>query len=837
MTTPAALVQLWREANGVLADGDFAFFFDSFGEAEAEVGSEVAQAWQACRRRIQHGLGASVKDLMEKEAKPVSLAPAQAKSLPVIKPTSSVAKPAVPRFKAALQPVEALKEPFLDVLKAAARQVTSLKPGQGETLDDVVQAMLPKLQQLVEVTEVATLKRAQATWVELEQWAANQGWNPRFLSASQFANYYQACASPSRVLNALRWLGKHLHTSWDLTLCVGRVAVAKGRHGVGAKQAPTAEPTMFRSLQRSIEASLATDGQVLPALICLWLVVMGCVRLAHVQRSEWVKISTHSLYFVCKKGKQRAQRQGFMWSCPRYMPHTDTDLGLWFLHQWTAHERGPPEAIGFDFVSRQKLAQKAILDAGRMAVRGVVPDAELAALTGKSWRQLPITWGTLCELTPAQMVALGNWTDHQKDTQVSAMPLRYTGSKQHLALLLKHTFGFFLAGIWTDERTLLTWSDLDRPFCITARDTAFQQASDVISSEDEWTSRNPEQGVNLIQRHFTIRGRKMKRPICQLVSSASPVSEVPAKRLAPARSSGERPGVNLPVAAERAAPPVNLEAELLMGDPNDYFDELAKKRWNRKGDSYDPEPPTVVYRKPAQGCIILGGLPTAADRPFLQLHDVKLIVSCFQDYCTTRGGVIPSGAFQVKFNLTAPTQRDKHWDALKLIIKPTLAQGHGIYIHCSAGCHRAPVATAIVLACLQGKSFDDAIAHLQKLRNIEPWKIVGPKCSREFIDWVHTKANSQTLAESVLRVPAEFISAAADDSLWHMVPYGMSPDKPHPVCKWRQVDAQFKRGVIFAKSANEAIVRERPFCNACYNFMPAHVLGELSESRVKWRSR
>ena len=50
----------------------------------------------------------------------------------------------------------------------------------------------------------------------------------------------------------------------------------------------------------------------------------------------------------------------------------------------------------------------------------------------------------------------------------------------------------------------------------------------------------------------------MKRPICQLVSSATPVSEAPAKRLAPARSSGERPGVNLPVAAERAAPPVNL---------------------------------------------------------------------------------------------------------------------------------------------------------------------------------------------------------------------------------------------------------------------------------------
>ncbi len=70
-----------------------------------------------------------------------------------------------------------------------------------------------------------------------------------------------------------------------------------------------------------------------------------------------------------------------------------------------------------------------------------------------------------------------------------------------LALLLKHTLGFFLAAVWEDKRILLTWSDLDRPFCIAARDAAFQRASDVITSEEEWTSRDPEQGVNLIQKH------------------------------------------------------------------------------------------------------------------------------------------------------------------------------------------------------------------------------------------------------------------------------------------------------------------------------------------------
>ena len=73
MTTPGELVRLWREANGLQADGDFAFFFDAYGDAEAEVGPEVATAWQACRRRVQQGLGASVKDLVDKENTPVVL--------------------------------------------------------------------------------------------------------------------------------------------------------------------------------------------------------------------------------------------------------------------------------------------------------------------------------------------------------------------------------------------------------------------------------------------------------------------------------------------------------------------------------------------------------------------------------------------------------------------------------------------------------------------------------------------------------------------------------------------------------------------------------------------
>lgn len=72
--------------------------------------------------------------------------------------------------------------------------------------------------------------------------------------------------------------------------------------------------------------------------------------------------------------------------------------------------------------------------------------------------------------------------------------------------------------------------------------------------------------------------------------------------------------------------------------------------------------------------------------------------------------------------------------------------------------------------------------------------------------------------------------AASEGSLWHMVPFVMSDDKPYPACKWRQSGGH-------AKSVHEALLYDRPFCSACYHYMPAHVLGDLSDARIGWKSR
>ena len=184
---------------------------------------------------------------------------------------------------------------------------------------------------------------------------------------------------------------------------------------------------------------------------------MGCIRLGHVQRSEWVRITWRSLCFVCRRGKQPGQRQGFQWSCPRFTSQSQVDIGAWLMRAWTQNPAGPPPAIGFGPATRQELTAKAIVEASRVGVSAVVPPGELSML---------ITWGVLSELSGPQLVALGNWTGHQQDRSVSSMPLRYTGSKQRLSLILKHTFSAFLATVWDSKEKLDVWDSLTRDFCI-----------------------------------------------------------------------------------------------------------------------------------------------------------------------------------------------------------------------------------------------------------------------------------------------------------------------------------------------------------------------------------
>lgn len=188
-----------------------------------------------------------------------------------------------------------------------------------------------------------------------------------------------------------------------------------------------------------------------------WLVVMGCVRFGRAQRSEWLR----------SLGRRKRRDQHAVMSQAQAI--IATLIWAWFLHQWTVHERWPPEAIEYDFESSHRRSSWRLVGWPFMELSCTT---ELGDLMGKSCRQIPITWGTLCELSSAQMVALGNWTDQQQEKNVSAVEVHRLEATSGL---LKHTLGCFLIAICETDMPMLKRPRLD--------DAAFQQTLDVIASK------------------------------------------------------------------------------------------------------------------------------------------------------------------------------------------------------------------------------------------------------------------------------------------------------------------------------------------------------------------
>ena len=186
-----------------------------------------------------------------------------------------------------------------------------------------------------------------------------------------------------------------------------------------------------------------------------------------------LKANSHSVYFVCPRGKQKGQRQGFLWAAPRRCVVFHLDIGPWLKRHFIDNTA---EALGFDIETRKKLRPKSILDTVRLAIWGVVPDGELAMLSSKSWPQMSITWAMLAEVPPATTVALGNWVDKPADTQRSEMPLRYTGFWRCVLRL-------FANGVTQPEKVLM-WDELGHKLYVATRERSFDRASTVLQAKE-----------------------------------------------------------------------------------------------------------------------------------------------------------------------------------------------------------------------------------------------------------------------------------------------------------------------------------------------------------------
>ena len=431
---------------------------------------------------------------------------------------------------------------------------------------------------------------------------------------------------------------------------------------------------------------------------------------------------------------------------------------------------------------------------------------DLGRISSKSWRQFGITFTVMAALQTSDQVAFGNWIDNAPRGQ-SAMPLRYTGNKYDHSNFIKHTLHAFVATL-LENGVAGTWDQLNTADIRTWAKEASEKAATWLETPKETLQefRIPEVAASLFANPLRLKFIRKCKAKVENAPAAPPPPEV------------------------EEAPPILPVLD------DQYFDQLATQRWRQPGHSGAAEPPTVIYRHIAgleAPCIILGGLPTAADVQFLRDMKVELIVTCFQERPDKKGAVLPPGAYVFNFCI-AGKRRQGSWEALRKLILPALENGESIYVHCMAGVHRAPVAAALILAAVRQLSFDRMVQHIHRLRAIEPHKMLRG----ELAEWVYI-ANVGQLPPPQVKVPVPFVTSLMDGALMHAVPHDWNPDAPAPACRWRQSRAGsrgfYSGNIEYVDDVFAAIAYGRPFCQGCRNLLPPGVQQVLWDNPATWR--
>ena len=166
------------------------------------------------------------------------------------------------------------------------------------------------------------------------------------------------------------------------------------------------------------------------------------------------------MVFECLRGKQRGRRAGFQWSCPRSAASLDADFGDAFIR---AIAQQPLEfaSIAFHAETGQELPSAVCRTKVQHVLAGVLHPEDIALLSGKSWRQVGVTWGFLAKLDATQVCALGNWLD-TSEFKGNKMPWRYFRAKLQQSTMLKHMLHLSLRSLLVDHE-VMTWQEVSQP--------------------------------------------------------------------------------------------------------------------------------------------------------------------------------------------------------------------------------------------------------------------------------------------------------------------------------------------------------------------------------------
>eukprot|EP00434_Breviolum_minutum_P040689 symbB.v1.2.036169.t1/scaffold5043.1/size31561/5 len=221
------IVRQWRQLNQVERDLDFAFFFDSFAEASAEAGSEVAGAWRRTRSQQESGLGGRVIDLCKREAEMQQQAASRKRPLkpsePAVPPSFAQKlrslKTVQPQPTSKYSPLAQANVDFGPILFDVMMNASTIRPGPRDTQAEVRDAIRPLVVSLLSSTETATLQRVKSTWSEFREYFELRNKDLHDLSAIEVAGFLAQNKAPSRSMQALQWMKSNLMLQGPLDLC------------------------------------------------------------------------------------------------------------------------------------------------------------------------------------------------------------------------------------------------------------------------------------------------------------------------------------------------------------------------------------------------------------------------------------------------------------------------------------------------------------------------------------------------------------------------------------------------------------------------------------------
>ena len=195
-------------------------------------------------------------------------------------------------------------------------------------------------------------------------------------------------------------------------------------------------------------------------LCSIWLLlILGCMRFAHLQRSTFVSAGHDHIEFLAARGKSRVDglRKPFTWRVP-FQPLTGLDLGRLFARviRLVNNSAESPFLLPNVLPRTSKVGElKGLRDSPMSAAKFVnlsrdlfaqppfsLCADEITSVTTYSARRLLPTLADMSMLPTEQALAVGAWTDSALGQQAArrAMPKRYADQSATVGMTVSRWF-------------------------------------------------------------------------------------------------------------------------------------------------------------------------------------------------------------------------------------------------------------------------------------------------------------------------------------------------------------------------------------------------------------